>query len=129
SVRAPDPSVWAVSCDLRARAIRACLTREIEPERVLQRVSRLTNGSLSALDVAFRGRVAYDRTSVRPEVDALEAGMAQPRWREGLNRSQATAVEHGGGPLLVVAGAGTGKTRTLASRVARLVEEGQDPDR
>ncbi|HYD11122.1 MAG TPA: ATP-dependent helicase, partial [Acidimicrobiales bacterium] len=51
------------------------------------------------------------------------------RWREGLNESQLAAVEHAAGPLLVVAGAGTGKTKTLASRVARLIEEGQEPDR
>jgi len=55
--------------------------------------------------------------------------MEDDRWREGLNVAQLAAVEHDGGPLLVVAGAGTGKTRTLASRVARLVAEGQDPDR
>jgi len=55
--------------------------------------------------------------------------MDEPRWREGLNEAQQAAVEHDGGPLLVVAGAGTGKTRTLASRVARLIDEGQDPDR
>ena len=51
------------------------------------------------------------------------------RWRDGLNEAQLAAVEHDGGALLVVAGAGTGKTKTLASRVARLVSEGQDPDR
>ena len=52
-----------------------------------------------------------------------------PRWREGLNDAQRAAVEHPGGALLVVAGAGTGKTKTLAARVARLIAEGQDPDR
>ncbi|MEA2009658.1 MAG: ATP-dependent helicase, partial [Actinomycetota bacterium] len=36
---------------------------------------------------------------------------------------------YGGGPLLVIAGAGSGKTRTLASRVARLVDEGVPADR
>jgi DNA helicase-2/ATP-dependent DNA helicase PcrA len=55
--------------------------------------------------------------------------MEDTRWREGLNVAQLAAVEHDSGPLLVVAGAGTGKTRTLASRVARLVAGGQDPDR
>jgi DNA helicase II / ATP-dependent DNA helicase PcrA len=44
-----------------------------------------------------------------------------------LNPRQAEAVLHGEGPLLVVAGAGTGKTRTLIYRVARLVETGQPP--
>jgi len=50
-----------------------------------------------------------------------------------LNEQQRAAVEHGigagaiGGPLLVIAGAGSGKTMTLASRVARLVLAGADP--
>ncbi|HEY5766153.1 MAG TPA: ATP-dependent helicase, partial [Candidatus Deferrimicrobiaceae bacterium] len=44
-----------------------------------------------------------------------------------LNERQAEAVLHGDGPLLVIAGAGTGKTRTLIYRVARLVEAGHPP--
>ena len=46
-----------------------------------------------------------------------------------LNPAQREAVEHLGGPLLVVAGAGTGKTWTLACRVARLVKRGVRPER
>ncbi len=52
-----------------------------------------------------------------------------PRWSQGLNDRQREAVEHGTGPLLVLAGAGTGKTRTLVARVARLIEAGTSPDR
>ena len=52
----------------------------------------------------------------------------------GLNEAQLSAVEHGpgsapAGPLLIIAGAGTGKTNTLAHRVARLVLDGADPRR
>src|SRR4051812_38489554 len=47
----------------------------------------------------------------------------------GLNDEQRAAVTHDGGPLLVLAGAGTGKTTTLCSRVAWLVEQGVSPDR
>lgn len=46
-----------------------------------------------------------------------------------LNSAQAEAVAHGDGPLLILAGAGTGKTATLAARVARLVADGADPQR
>ncbi|MFT3953178.1 MAG: ATP-dependent helicase [Piscinibacter sp.] len=46
-----------------------------------------------------------------------------------LNAEQRGAVAHGSGPLLVIAGAGTGKTMTLAARVAHLVLAGADPNR
>src|SRR6516165_6778709 len=41
-----------------------------------------------------------------------------------LTAEQQATVYHGGGPILVVAGAGTGKTTVLASRVVRLIEDG-----
>ena len=47
-----------------------------------------------------------------------------------LNPEQRQAVEHGGpSPLLIIAGAGTGKTNTLAHRVAHLIVLGADPRR
>ena len=64
----------------------------------------------------------------------------QPRAREehvrpsaaalsGLNPEQSAAAAHSDGPLLIVAGAGTGKTRTLVHRVAHLVDRGVSPER
>ena len=64
-----------------------------------------------------------------------------PRVREGapppprrdfaaeLNAAQAAAATFGDGPLLIVAGAGTGKTRTLVYRVAHLIDRGVRPER
>ncbi len=46
-----------------------------------------------------------------------------------LNPAQRAAACHGNGPLLILAGAGTGKTNTLAHRVAHLVLEGANPQR
>jgi DNA helicase-2/ATP-dependent DNA helicase PcrA len=49
--------------------------------------------------------------------------------RQQLNPQQLRAVEHDDRPLLVLAGAGTGKTATLATRVARLLQSGLAPER
>lgn len=56
-------------------------------------------------------------------------------YLSGLNEAQREAATYGAGsltvagPLLVIAGAGSGKTNTLAHRVAHLLAEGADPDR
>ncbi len=46
-----------------------------------------------------------------------------------LNTQQHAAVAHTGSPLLIIAGAGTGKTKTLVARVTRILDDGADPNR
>src|SRR5215469_11969981 len=64
--------------------------------------------------------------------------MDSPGYLHSLNIAQRKAVEHGvsdsregqiSGPLLIIAGAGTGKTNTLAHRVAHLILNGVVPER
>jgi len=50
------------------------------------------------------------------------------KYDEELNSEQLEVVMAGEGPLLVIAGAGSGKTRTLTYRVSRLIEDGVDPN-
>ena len=50
-------------------------------------------------------------------------------YREELNDEQYAVVSAGAGPILVIAGAGSGKTRTVTYRVARLIEAGISPSR
>src|ERR1041385_5890106 len=69
------------------------------------------------LPITPRTRLALKRTGARA-VD----------YEKELNEAQLKAVTTTDGPLLIVAGAGTGKTRTLVYRVARLVEIGVKPE-
>ncbi|HYY89906.1 MAG TPA: UvrD-helicase domain-containing protein, partial [Chloroflexota bacterium] len=59
----------------------------------------------------------------------LEHVFGSAAERPPLNQAQREAVECGDGPVLVVAGAGTGKTWTLACRVAYLIEHAVPPGR
>ena len=71
-------------------------------------------------------------------METIEADIQEPRGLERLNAAQHAAATYGApnakgtwsaGPLLIIAGAGTGKTNTLAHRVAHLVLNGVAPEK
>jgi len=69
----------------------------------------------------YEGRSAEERV-------AAVTGRARDLASE-LNAEQAAAATFGEGPLLIIAGAGTGKTRTLIYRLAHLIDTGTRPER
>jgi len=95
--------------------------------------------------MALRPPRATTQTAIANKTGNVVCGISKPQsdspqpmteaYLEKLNPEQRRAVEHGigasgdPGPLLVIAGAGTGKTNTLAHRVAHLIVHGADPRR
>src|SRR6476660_1931467 len=80
------------------------------------------------LDAARNGRVT-DTLKVYPPRSRIESTGTPRDFAAELNPQQAAAATHGDGPLLIIAGAGTGKTRTLVYRVAHLIERGVAAER
>lgn len=79
---------------------------------------------LSQLRFGFAGFVA-PAPKEKPAAPAAQAAPAPAPVTFGEDEGQAAAIAHSSGPLLITAGPGAGKTRTLVQRIARLVREGQ----
>jgi DNA helicase-2/ATP-dependent DNA helicase PcrA len=74
-----------------------------------------------AVPAATKSRLVLRRITVTARAGTID-------YEKELNEAQLKAVLTTEGPLLIVAGAGTGKTRTLVYRVARLIETGARPE-
>ncbi len=83
----------------------------------------------SVRDQPYSPEHVFDSASGRGSPAATTSPPDASRWFAELNPEQREAVRHPGGPLLILAGAGTGKTTTLSARVAWLVGRGVPPER
>src|SRR4029079_8131359 len=108
----------------------------------------LSSAGIAALDRPLRLRLSRRGGPGRPnDVDRVHARHLMPekvrkytlkapvkaqkqyrvRYEDELNSEQLEVLMDGEGPMLVIAGAGSGKTRALTYRVSRLIEDGVDP--
>ena len=117
-----DPSCRLICNESSRKRSRKHQRNVIKPSTNLAEELKILKRDLDlgkTLPVAPKTRLVLKRTAV---------GARAIDYEKELNEAQFKAVTTTEGPLLIVAGAGTGKTRTLVYRVARLVEIGAKPE-
>ena len=91
---------------------------EKEGKRVLQMVDEIT--TIQETKPTRKKYILKKRPSIQTNYKV--------NYEQDLNNAQLEAVQSTDGPILVIAGAGSGKTKTLTYRVARLIEDGVKPE-
>jgi DNA helicase-2/ATP-dependent DNA helicase PcrA len=76
----------------------------------------------------IENKIKLKKISLAGKSKVIDESRFRIKYKEVLNNSQYEAVSQIEGVYLLIAGAGTGKTRTLVYRVARLIEIGYDPN-
>ncbi|MCU0872326.1 MAG: UvrD-helicase domain-containing protein, partial [Pirellulaceae bacterium] len=124
----PVPTAWQ-----EPKALAVIEPYSITLERVT--VELPTPETFTAAETATRyRRPGRGRKKIQPAADAGLPPAERPEPEPDsllarLNDPQREAASHGLEPLLIIAGAGTGKTTTLVYRVARLISQGMPPER
>ncbi|MEA3489528.1 MAG: UvrD-helicase domain-containing protein [Candidatus Omnitrophota bacterium] len=103
--------------EARSFSLGESLFKDLVREKPSQRQGR----KMLNFDLDEYRRLEKVRSRENPDADSA-AGPAAPL--KGLNPEQKKAAEHLSGPALIIAGPGTGKTRTLAHRIAGLIRTG-----
>ena len=119
----PRPSAWSEEAGWRAMpGHRLSSSSMARSDRTASRGVHSAPKSPVATAPPASEPPAAQRPTARAETGAAQpSGEGPHRWLTGLNPAQRAAATHTSGPLAIVAGPGTGKTRTLTVRIAHLV--------
>src|SRR6185437_12526827 len=99
------------------------------PSRVTRCNAIMTGLQLPVMRHAARNVDLHAHTRCDKSAFRVSSPRCMSAASHELNPAQHAAVTHGDGPLLIIAGAGTGKTRTLVHRVVHLIDRGVAPQR